>query len=71
MNQLLKFIFLLLIPLSSFGQEKDFYDLDNSYHSIFKKSKVKSLKVFTKEYDENGNVNEEYIELIQNIPVRS
>ncbi|OIQ26937.1 MAG: hypothetical protein BM564_13615 [Bacteroidetes bacterium MedPE-SWsnd-G2] len=66
MNRILKLILLLLIPLFSFGQENDFYDLDNSYHWIFKKMKVKSLKIHTKEYDDTGNLNEEYIELIQN-----
>ena len=65
MNRPIKFILLLLIPLFSIGQEKDFYDLDNSYHRIFKKAKVKSLKKFTKEYNESGDLNEEYIELIQ------
>ncbi|WP_299122059.1 hypothetical protein [uncultured Tenacibaculum sp.] len=64
MNLSLKFILLILIPLFSFGQEKDFYDLDNSYHGIYSGQKVKSLKVSTKEFD-NGKLKEEYIELIQ------
>ncbi len=44
------------------GQEKDFYDLDNSYHEIYCKSKVKLLKVYTKEYN-NGELKEKYLEL--------
>lgn len=47
------------------GQEKYFYDLDNSYHEIYCRSKVKSLKVNTKEYSK-GELKEEYIELIRN-----
>ena len=66
MKQTLNFILLLLIPVLSFGQEKDFYDLDNSYHEIFRNNKVKSLKVLTKEFDQNGDIKENYIELIQN-----
>ena len=66
MNQLMKFILLFLIPVLSFGQENNFYDIDNSYHQIFKNNKVKSLKVLTKEFDKNGKVKEKYIELIQN-----
>ncbi|MBO0341973.1 hypothetical protein [Flagellimonas profundi] len=66
MNRTLNFILLLLIPVFSFGQEKDFYDLDNSYHKIFENNKVKSLKVFTKEFDKNGDIKEDYVELIQN-----
>ncbi len=65
MNQTLNFISLLLIPLLSFGQEKDFYDLDNSYHEIFRNNKVKSLKVLTKEFDKNGDIKKNYVELIQ------
>ena len=65
MNSLLKLIILIFIPLFSFGQEKDFYDLDNSYYELYSKLKVKSLKVSTKEFD-NGKLKEEYIELIQN-----
>jgi hypothetical protein len=64
MNSSLKLIFLILIPLFSFGQEKDFYDLDNSYHELYSKLKVKSLKVSTKEFN-NGKLKEEYIGLIQ------
>lgn len=64
MNSPLKLIILILIPLFSFGQEKDFYDLDNSYYELYSKLKVKSLKVSTKEFD-NGKLKEEYIELIQ------
>ena len=56
-----------MIPIYSFGQEKDFYDLDNSNHNILKKNRVKSLKVYTKEFNESGKLNEGYIELIQKI----
>lgn len=66
MNQTLNFILLLLIPVLSFGQEKDFYDLDNSYHEIFRNNKVKSLKVLTKKFYKNGDIKENYVELIQN-----
>jgi len=64
MNSSLKLILLIFIPLFSFGQEKDFYDLDNSYHELYSKLKVKSLKVSKKEFD-NGKLKEEYIELVQ------
>ncbi|MEP3836625.1 MAG: hypothetical protein ABJM36_03205 [Algibacter sp.] len=64
MNSSLKLILLFFIPLFSFGQEKDFYDLDNSYHELYSKLKVKSLKVLMKEFD-NGKLKEEYIQLIQ------
>ncbi|MEE9407562.1 MAG: hypothetical protein V3V28_05755 [Polaribacter sp.] len=64
MNSSLKLIILILIPLFSFGQEKDFYDLDNSFYELYSKAKVKSLKVTTKEFD-NGIFKEKYIELIQ------
>ncbi|RKN79843.1 hypothetical protein [Ulvibacterium marinum] len=66
MNRILGFILLLLISVLSFGQEKDFYDLDNSYHEIFKNNKVKSLKVLRKDFDKIGDIKEKYIELIQN-----
>lgn len=66
MNRFLKFTVLLFISFSSFGQEKGFYDVDNSYHHMYKKHKVKSLNVYTKEYDEKGTLNEEYLESITN-----
>jgi hypothetical protein len=65
MKKTLNFILLLLIPILSFGQEKDFYDLDNSFHKIFSNNKVKSLKVLTKEFDKKGDIKENYVELIQ------
>ena len=68
MNRILKFILLLLVPLFSLGQEKDFYDLDNSYHKIYSILRVKSLTVSTKEF-ENGKLKEEYIELIQDFAI--
>ena len=34
------------------GLASNFYDLDNSYHEIFRNNKVKSLKVLTKEFDQ-------------------
>jgi len=64
MNKLFKIIIPIFIPFIVLGQEKDFYDLDNSYYELYSKSKVKFLKVFTKEYD-NGELNEEYLELVQ------
>lgn len=66
-TQNLKVILLLsfLLPTDLIGQEKDFYLTDNSYHEIFRKLKVKSLKLYTKEFDENGKLTEEYLELVQ------
>ena len=65
MNSPLKLIILIFIPLITNGQDKDFYDLDNSYHEIYRNLKVKALKVFTKEFD-HGKLTDQYLELIQN-----
>lgn len=60
---------LLLLSLITFGQEKDFYDVDNSNHEIFKNNKVKSLKVYVNDYDKNGALKDTYVELVQNYAI--
>ncbi len=65
-NKISILLLLLCINLNLFGQEKDFYSTDNSYHELYRKAKVKSLKVYTSEYT-NGSITEKYLELVQHL----
>ena len=59
-------IILLSAPLFTNGQTKSFYDLDNSFHEIYKNAKVKSIKVYTKDYYK-GFLVDDYLEIVQKL----
>ena len=59
-------IILLSVPLFTNGQIKNFYDLDNSFHEIYKNAKVKSIMVYSKEYYK-GFLVDDYLEIVQKL----
>jgi len=63
MKLIVKIIFLLLF-FSAYSQEKDFFVVDNSHHSVYKIKKVKRLKSFKTDLL-SGEANGKYLEIIR------